>query len=526
MKNLIKTIILLFTVTASYSQQLTVQIQSLQYTNNGQPTIGATNCGNIDLLSSTSTSINFGINLSKPNGQVVGLSDLYVYTQKSSSDYRVQRSWVQISESFWNHPSSGNDTYSTTASFSINSSDFNVSGGTLFVVFKSSSSTEYTSCNFTITKTPVPTFTLSPTTVSLACGSTSPRTFTVTPANIPAGATVTYQWSFSGWNGVATSTMSSVNLTPNSGTSLPSTVFVTPYINGVAKPSLSCTVTRAAFNPSTSEITGNGNFCPGSSSSYTISNLGTNTVTWSVSNPAVASLSATSGATVTVTGLSNGTVTLNAIITNACGQTATKSKTFNIGSPNFPSGMSGESNPLTGENKYYSVPQATGAVSYYWYFDAGGVLGTNINGWQINSGQGTTGITAKVGNPGSTIVVCKATNICGNSIKYIYVNVRSVTDPCDGFKISITNPVKKGDNLVGKILPPPDDPCDNLSKMLSQKEDKKEVKVYDLFGRLVLSDFFNSDEFQINNLNLPKGNYILNITLSNGKTQKQIVVVE
>ncbi|CAM3990789.1 hypothetical protein FLBR109950_11965 [Flavobacterium branchiophilum] len=154
---------ILFISFSSYSQ-VSVNVQNLQYTNNGQSTISPANCGNIDLASSTSTSINLGINLSKPNAQVVGLSDLRVYTQKSSSDSRVQRSWVQIQESFWTQPSSGNGTYSTTASFSINSSEFNVSGGTLFVVFKSSGGVEYqTNCSFTISKTPPPSFTFSPT---------------------------------------------------------------------------------------------------------------------------------------------------------------------------------------------------------------------------------------------------------------------------------------------------------------------------------------------------------------------------
>jgi len=140
MKNKIKSLkffAIIFLSLASYSQ-VSVSVQDLQYTNNGQPTISVTNCGNIDLATSTSTSINLGINLSKPNGQSVGLSNLYVYTLKSSSDYRFERSFSQIQETFWNHPSNGNDTFSTTASFTINSSEFNVSGGTLFVVFKSS----------------------------------------------------------------------------------------------------------------------------------------------------------------------------------------------------------------------------------------------------------------------------------------------------------------------------------------------------------------------------------------------------
>lgn len=88
MKKIIQIIIIILFGYNSYGQ-VNVNIQNLQYTNNGQSTITATNCGTIDLASSTSTMINLGINLSKPNGQVVGLSDIYVYTKRSSSDSRV-----------------------------------------------------------------------------------------------------------------------------------------------------------------------------------------------------------------------------------------------------------------------------------------------------------------------------------------------------------------------------------------------------------------------------------------------------
>ncbi|SHG15671.1 hypothetical protein SAMN05444396_105116 [Flavobacterium segetis] len=134
-------IAMLFISFSTYSQ-VTASVQNLQYTNNGQATISAANCGNLDFGTSTSTSINLGINLSKPNGQVVGLSDLRVYTQKSSSDSRIERSWGQIQESSWNTLVQPN-TRQASANFSINSSDFNVSGGILFVVFKSSGGTEY-----------------------------------------------------------------------------------------------------------------------------------------------------------------------------------------------------------------------------------------------------------------------------------------------------------------------------------------------------------------------------------------------
>jgi hypothetical protein len=194
--------------------QVTVSASNLQYTNNGQSTITLANCGNIDLASSTTTSINLGINLSKPNGQVVGLSDLRVYTKKSSSDSRIERSWSQILESSWNTQVNPN-TRSTSASFSINSSDFNASGGTLYVVFKSSGNIEYTStCVFTITKALVPSFTLSPTSQILACGDTAEKTFTVSASNIPNGANLSYGWGFTGWNEISR-TFNTITLSPD-----------------------------------------------------------------------------------------------------------------------------------------------------------------------------------------------------------------------------------------------------------------------------------------------------------------------
>jgi hypothetical protein len=65
MKVTLKIFLIMFSIlwSSNLFSQVTVSIQSLQYTNNGQPTVNAPNCGNIDLGSSTSTSINFGINL-------------------------------------------------------------------------------------------------------------------------------------------------------------------------------------------------------------------------------------------------------------------------------------------------------------------------------------------------------------------------------------------------------------------------------------------------------------------------------
>ena len=261
-----------FLITLNCFSQVGVNIQSLQYTNNGESTQNPTNCGTIDLKSSTSTSINFSVNLNKPNGQSVGLSDLYIYTKKSSSSFRVQQGGsVSIPGSFWNHPLSGDDTYSTTLSCTINAIDFNVSGGTLYVVFKSSSNIEYLSCNYSIVKDQLPQFNLQPTSVVLDCGSTGTRVFTAVNVNNSPG-TVSYSWNVgSGWkyngvpvNGTFTTTTAVIYLEPVSGTTIPSNVTMTATLNGVSYPPKTATITRSNITKTITAIQGVSTFCSGS----------------------------------------------------------------------------------------------------------------------------------------------------------------------------------------------------------------------------------------------------------------------
>ena len=188
--------------------------------------------------------------------------------------------------------------------------------------------------------------------------------------------------------------------------------------------------------------------------------------------------------------------------------------------------MSGDNNPLTGEYKIYSVQDTS--PNLQWYFDYGGTLSTTVNGWQILNGQGTSSISVKVGNTGLTYVVCKKTNGCGSSTKYIPVSVRSITDPCDSFKISIKNPIKQSENLTGKIMPPVEDPCDTPwgFRKINNKEEKRQSNIYDLYGRLVLSETFTGDSFNLQTQKLTKGTYILNITLSVENTQKETIIIE
>lgn len=205
---------------------------------------------------------------------------------------------------------------------------------------------KYKSCDYSIGKPQQPVFTISPSTVSIPCGSATPITFTVKNVYNSPG-TLSYNWFF-GYNGnwsyvtgsqvpsSITTTTNSINLVsrPNINNSIG--VVVTPILNGVSLPQLSSIITIAPYT-SPMEITGNNAICPSTSAVYGISGLGSgSTISWGISNTSIATVSPTSGNQAVVNPVaSQGTFDLTAVITNACGQQKTLTKTLTIGSPMF-----------------------------------------------------------------------------------------------------------------------------------------------------------------------------------------------
>ena len=532
---------------STYSQ-VTVSVQDLQYTNNGQPAIYPTNCGNIDLASSTSTSISFGINLSKPNCQVVGLSDLRVYTQKSSSDSRIERSWTQIQESFWS--TSVPNTYLTTASFSINSSDFNATGGTLFVVFKSSGNVEYqTACSFTITKTPPPTFTLSPTTLSIPCGSVAPVTFSY--SNVYSTPGVTYNYSYSGWTFVS-QTPNSITLKPANANILPSNFSLVPIVNGVTQPYKVCTVTRAPFT-TTSAITGSGVVCPGATTTFNLTDSSSfSNVTWSIPEFDVATILSSTNSSVTIQAITSGAFTIKAVVENACGQTQTINKTFNIGVPN----VNPSNNTISGIYDNYAVnysPFQIGvfpvenATSYIWTITGSSYPSSCTNRPKFSNGSATMTTysnyaTINIGScVGNYVVSCRPANACGQSFdiqpKGFSVGSSNSENPCDNDPIPmglvLKNPIKVSDEIVLNIHHS-QLPCDTSNNLKIAKQLTKEevenieytIDIYDFYGRKLLSRKEKSSQIKISDTNLSKGKYIINISNDLGNIKREILLVE
>ena len=195
---------------------------------------------------------------------------------------------------------------------------------------------------------------------------------------------------------------------------------VTPYINGVAQTTKTCTITRSAFTSSAS-ITGSNSICtPATTGSYSISGLlAGQSVTWSSSNTAIATVSSTTGNTITVNRVSNGTFNLIAKITNQCGQFVNVQRSIRFGGA-----------PL------FTVQQNTGVASNIELLTLKGINNANIANeqitnvvWeevQLNNADcgdvfGSGGVNAYVDyyvNNCNMQVKVTATNSCGSTIVY------------------------------------------------------------------------------------------------------------
>lgn len=186
---------------------------------------------------------------------------------------------------------------------------------------------------------PNPTFSISPTSLAIVCGTTPTQTFTVSTSNT-ISCSISYSWNLgsnNGWlyNGnsapaTITTSTPSITLTSANGNILPSSIIVTPILNGISQTQLKSTTSLTPFT-SSATISGSTSFCTLESSSiYTINAGAGNTVTWSSSNSQIASVSSGTNSQVTVTAHSQGLFYVNALITNPCGQTVPKSTVYPI----------------------------------------------------------------------------------------------------------------------------------------------------------------------------------------------------
>ncbi|TLP79274.1 T9SS type A sorting domain-containing protein [Maribacter sp. ACAM166] len=365
---------------------------------------------------------------------------------------------------------------------------------------------------------PPPTFTLTSNVNSIACGVTTPIVFTVNNVYNSPG-TMTYQWGYPGWSGTVNTSMSSVSLTPNSSTTLPGTVTVTPSLNGVAQPTRTSVVSRSAFT-SNASISGSSTVC--SSSTYTMSGLlaGQSVTSWVVSIPSKATLSTTSGNSTTVTKIGSGPITLTATITNSCNQTITKSIDFQLGIVNVPGAISGPASVLTGALVNYSVASVPGATSYIWWLPYPYDTFTNFNysgqNWQKRTNYSSSNsiqvFTGLGGNPGQIQVM--AVNACGTS------GARKLSVTHGGGGGGIPRPAGSGT----QIYPNPAKDFINIELSNQEITTNSDIRaiIYDTNGKELKSIKIISSSTTIGIEDIPSGMYIIEVNIDGEKESHKI----
>lgn len=501
----------------------------------------ASNCGTIDFGTTSNNNLVFYFNLEKPQSQAMGDGYLKVMLKNSPSSNGVEKASAYITSNLW-----GPTEYSSTIPANISANEVQVNGSSIYLEYYQSNSptTKYKSCEYAIIKTPVPTFTLSPATVTVPCNSTSPVTFTVTNVNNSPG-TLEHIWTIgSGWkltDGTnAPSTMptpsNTLTLVPNANP--PGNVSVVPRLNNVNYPSRTSMVSLSPFNPAY-PITGSASLC--TTAIYSVNNLpaGITVTGWSTSNSSVATATTLNATQGEVTAIGNGIVTVRATIQNSCGQTKVLLLPgVIVGKPTIVNHTinGGFANMSVHDTSILSVNPVVGATEYYWTITPSTTCSAG-SGPRFSATNTTTFTTTSTSALikwndciGDYAVVCYAKNSCGQSyIATKWVNVfDSNTNPCRGTagKLKVVpNPIKVGTVTLYKEAPI--DPCNPTAPRMT-KFDKSgnDVKIYDLYGKLVYSRFFNSDVMSISDLKLNSGNYIVNVISTSGDTVRQMIIVE
>lgn len=387
----------------------------------------------------------------------------------------------------------------------------------------------------------VPTFTLTPSSLQFVCGTPQTKTFTVTSSSATT-CPVVYSWNVgSGWlyNGNPApssfnTTVPSITLASANPNVLPSSVTVTPILNGISYSSVTCTTSFTPFN-STASFPGTGVICIGGNYTYNIFNLGTNnTVVWSLSNSQFATLSNASQNQVRVNAIANGAVNLVATITNQCGQVSVLQKPLFMGVPlltNIGSSISFCQGGGQREQNKITVSTSSIVSAYQWH--CGNNPGTKeLSEISIISGYNTNQVYLDIPSTATNgSVYVRTKNTCGWS-PWVYVG-RPIYD-CGGGG-SGSDP---GCLQCFKVAPTPKfivslNPSDQtvkvgLSNTVNKAENSTPTKIYcelfDMLGRSKTKFEIIDNQSSFQTSGLTKGIYILKINNNNEIETHKIVV--
>lgn len=332
---------------------------------------------------------------------------------------------------------------------------------------------------------------------------------------------------------------------------------VTPYVNGVAQTPKTCTVTRASFSSSAS-ISGNSNICPSNLvSTYNISGVESgNTVLWSLSNNNnIATILSSNSTSATVMGIQSGQVTLNATITNPCGQTTVKTFAISILASSNVGNLSNYSNsgylnyctnqlnPCGWQEKDIAITLNNIKPNN---FQFSLILGNAViqntvppkSCYGCSSGDQPKWIATLYGIFYSSpiIVNVKANYSCNisspNNVSYLtltgfnnklsstkksYEIIISPNKTSDFIKISKEDFDIPYESIVEKYLNRDltDEEVETLKNEISDLEksvnEKTTVSIYDLNAKEVFSNEMNSNELNVDVSKYPKGIYVIKV---------------
>ena len=353
---------------------------------------------------------------------------------------------------------------------------------------------------------PTPTFTLSPASITKACGTAISQTFTVSNVYNSSGVTG-YTWNVgatnSGWyyngapvSGTITTTTPTLTLTsPANGVTSLSNVTASAQIGGTSYVTNACVVTNTI--PSFS-ITGatNGTICYGANA--TLSTTSGGSVNWTQSSYfATLPLSCTSCASTVVTNnssLSGVSVTLTA--TNSC---SSASKVINLGAPSTPQLTTSSAINV---KRYPAYSVASIAIVNP---DANATYTWKVNGGIVQSGSYYPNYTLTLQNcPANAVFIdynisVTATNGCGTSSEACNVYRYNCSQGTLAFQ-SYCNISISGNNPITSLI------ADSLNQVTTEKtliypnptngafkvklpnynNGSTVIKVYDIVGNLVL----------------------------------------
>ena len=258
----------------------------------------------------------------------------------------------------------------------------------------------------------------------------------------------------------------------------------------------------------------------------------------------------------------SGYVTISVVYGNdRCGTTTTPVlKRIWVGTPQYVSQpiANGYDNVPINSTSTLNVQPVPGAQEYYWWLvEISNTCGctTNSDGLTLcpsgtikpkftanNSTSSYTSTSTSVninwGNcAGNYVLNCASKNPCGlTGINYKAVNVYSTSgvggggeNPCEGQLAIYPNPVNESNYSTGEFevnIIYPGDPCDDYPEFPGRNGNVNQVKIYDFYGNLVHSQEYNSDQMKISDINLKRGNYILNVFTSKGFSKREIIVVK